>query len=208
MSAINQVIAGIGGVVADSWTYVGVGAEVAGFVLSGTSNYPETAQAGDLAVLFLAGTNDFNTASGFSLPASGGTQLQTRVCTGGETSISWSAGSSISRRGRVALFRPTGGTATLSAGVTDLNSGVPTNSGPLSYGSFPSLLLLSGSSNASVSLTVTSAPAGTQTIASGAVAASHFFGYSIQTSGANTGFLSIDSSGVGHRQTFATYYIV
>lgn len=207
MSALNQVIAGIGGAVAKSWTYVGVEAEATG-TISGTSNYPETAQAGDLAVLFLAGTNDFNTASGFSLPASGGTQLQTRVCAGGETSISWSAATGISRRGRVALFRPTGGAATLSAGDTDLDVGSGINSGPLAYGSFPSLLLLSGSSNASVTLTVTLAPAGTQTIASGAVAASHFFGYSIQTSGANTGLLIIDSGGAGHRQTFATYYIV
>lgn len=183
-----------------SWQYVGVSSEQTG----ATINFPSTAQAGDLAVVAGSSGSPGSTPSGWTIIASGSTFQYFKVCAGGESSVTSPESSG---HFAVVLFRPRGGTPTLSASsmTQAFGSGGIQPASDLSLTSLPSLAVLIGSA-----LTATwaaSLPAGAVTVINRGSSSAFYVAYLILDSGVSTGPIQIYSTITGFRNTFGVFHL-
>lgn len=173
-----------------NWEYLGIVKDQTGATL----NYPATSQSGDVAFIIGTSNGTVTTPSGWTLVSTG---YWYKVCGAGESSVT-SPSSTGDRSFFVLLFRPVGGTATLtsSAGFNGTASYALTD--------VPSLVVL-GRAQAGTAATFTPTfGAGYVDLGDTAVANTGVFaGYGILASGSTTGNLTVtrdsDSNTTGSR---------
>lgn len=174
------------------WEFVGAGT----LSTTATVNFPATAQAGDLAVF--CGSVDYSGSppSGWTLLASGSTLQGYLVCSGGETSATWSR--SFVSNACILLFRPVGGAAALYASATD----GPTANRTMSAGASPSLIVAIGNTNSTATWSPT-LPGSWNVVQNVTTAPALYVAWRLMEPSESTGTMNLN----GGRQTFGIWGI-
>ena len=175
------------------WEFVGAGA----LSTTTTVNFPATAQAGDLAVFCASVDSSGSPPSGWTLLASGSKLQGYLVCSGGETSATWSR--LFNSNACILLFRPVGG----SAGLYDSKTDSPPANRSMSAGAAPSLIVAIGnySSNTTWSPTL---PGSWNVVQNVTTAPALYVAWRLMEPGESTGTMNFGGS---VRQTFGIWGI-
>ncbi len=179
------------------WEYIGAGALASG-TGTVTVNLPATAQAGDLAVFCGSVGLSGSPPSGWTLIASGSSMQAYKVCTGGETSTTFTS-SVTTGVGQILLFRPSGGAASLYDGQTD----GPTANRTMSAGVSPSLIVAIGNYTGSLSWSPT-LPGSWSVVQNYGTAPALYVAWRLMEPGESTGTMNLGGTG---RQTFGIWSI-
>ena len=181
----------IGLVKGQRYEFVGAGA----LSTTTTVNFPSAAQAGDLAVFCASVSSSGSPPSGWTLLASGSTLQGYLVCSGGETSATWTR--SITSNACILLFRPVGGAATLYASATD----GPIANRSMSAGASPSVIVAIGN-QASANTWSPTLPGSWTVEQNVATAPALYVAWRLMEPGESTGTMNL---GVTGRQTFGIW---
>ena len=176
------------------WEFIGAGT----LSTSSTVNFPTTAQAGDLAVFCASATNSGSPPSGWTLLASGSALQGYLVCSGGETSATWSRYNE--SNACILLFRPAGGSASLYDSKTDN----PTANRTMSAGAAPSLIVAIGNYTSSKTWSPT-LPGSWSVEQNIGTAPAFYVAWRLMDAGESTGTMNL--GGASTRQTFGIWGI-